>query len=172
MLSVSTNSIRRSRLGRLTPCLFALLGLLAVRASSADDAQAREVIGNWLTQDRDGIIQISVASDGTYQGRIVCCDDAHRLDQNNPDPALRHEPLVGHIIMQGMRYEGGGRWSGGTIRDPNNGRSYKCRLQLLDSDRLQLRGFIGFSLLGRSQLWTRHLGSSMDLPPPSEKKPD
>ena len=123
------------------------------------------MLGNWLTQDRDGIIEISVAVDGTYQGRIVGGNEPARLDTTNPDPALRNERLLGHVIMQGMRYVGDGRWSTGTIRDPNNGHTYKCRMQLLAPDRLQIRGFLGVSLLGRSQVWTRYTGTSMELPP-------
>ncbi len=136
----------------------------APASEAAADAKAQMVLGNWLTQDRDGIIQISLARDGSYQGRIVGGNGPGRLDTTNPDPALRTEPLRGHVIMQGMRYEGDGHWSTGTIRDPNNGHIYKCRMQLLAPDRLQIRGFLGVSLLGRSQVWTRYTGTSMDLP--------
>lgn len=161
--------LSRSRRGPRT--LLCALLLLALRAGAADpplpgsDPQAREVLGNWLTQDHDGIIEISVASDGSYQGRIVGGDDPERLDTTNPDPALRGERLQGHVIMRGMRYVGDGHWSSGTIRDPDNGHVYKCRLQLLGPNRLQVRGFLGISLLGRSQVWTRYTGSRMDLRP-------
>ena len=133
--------------------------------SAVTEVQAQQVLGNWLTQDRDGIIEISLASDGSYRGRIVGGNDPGRLDTTNPDPALRTERLKGHVIMQGMRYIGDGHWSTGTIRDPNNGHIYKCRMQLLAPDRLQIRGFLGVSVLGRSQIWTRYTGTSMDLPP-------
>jgi uncharacterized protein (DUF2147 family) len=147
---------------RLT--LLALLGLsLAPAALSADD-QAAQILGNWLTEPRDGIILISLASDGSYQGRIVGGNDPHRLDQHNPDQARRSQTLLGQTILQGMKYDGQGKWSGGSIYDPDSGRTYKCRLERLDQDRLQVRGFIGFSLLGRSQVWTRYLGSAMTLP--------
>jgi uncharacterized protein (DUF2147 family) len=69
------------------------------------------------------------------------------------------------MIFQGMKYDGQGKWSGGSIYDPDSGRSYKCRLETLDPERLQVRGFIGFALLGRSQVWTRYRASSMTLPP-------
>jgi uncharacterized protein (DUF2147 family) len=149
--------------------LLCLSAWLADRVAYADesapaDAETR-VLGNWLTQDHDGIIQISRAADGSYQGRIVGGTDPERLDTTNPDPALRHERLQGHVIMQGMHYIGDGRWSTGTIRDPDNGRVYKCRMHLLAADRLEIRGFFGVSVLGRSQIWTRYSGSSMDLRP-------
>jgi uncharacterized protein (DUF2147 family) len=144
--------------------LLAWLGLpLALKVSAADD-QAAQILGHWLTEPRDGIIEISVANDGSYQGKIVGGNDPQRLDQHNPDPARRSLTLLGQTILQGMKYDGGGEWSGGTIYDPDSGRTYKCRLARLDLDRLQVRGFIGIALLGRSQVWTRYLGSSMTLP--------
>ena len=160
-----------SRLRLLCSALLCTLFLLDRSAFAADpivvpdDAPARQVLGTWLTQDRDGIIEISVAANGTYQGRIVGGNDPDRLDDTNPDPALRREHLQGHLIMQGMRYLGEGHWSTGTIRDPNNGHVYKCRLQLLSPELLRVRGFLGISLLGRSQLWTRYTSKKMDLRP-------
>jgi uncharacterized protein (DUF2147 family) len=141
-----------------------LLLALAAPMTGASDDQARLILGNWLTEPRDGIIQISMAGDGSYQGKIVGGNSPQRQDQHNPDPARRSQLLLGQTIFQGMKYDGEGQWSGGTIYDPDSGRTYKCRLQRLDQDRLQVRGFIGFSLLGRSQVWTRYLGSSMTLP--------
>lgn len=146
-------------------CLCASPAFAGDRPAVSDDALAHQVLGDWLTQGGDGIIQISRAPDGTYQGRIVGGDDPERLDTTNPDPALRGERLQGHVIMRGMRYVGDGHWSSGTIRDPDNGHVYKCRLQLLGPNRLQVRGFLGISLLGRSQVWTRYTGSRMDLRP-------
>lgn len=133
-------------------------------SAPANDEGAARVLGNWLTADRDGIVQISVAADGTYQGRIVGGDNPHRQDSNDPDPGRRGLQLRGMIIMHGMRYEGDGKFAGGTIYDPDSGHTYKCHLEVLDNDRIKLHGYIGFSLLGRSQVWTRYLGTSMDLP--------
>ena len=141
-----------------------LLLALAAPMTGASDDQARLILGNWLTEPRDGIIQISIAGDGSYQGKIVGGNNPQRQDQHNPDPARRSQLLLGQTIFQGMKYDGEGRWSGGTIYDPDSGRSYKCRLELLEPDRLQVRGFIGFALLGRSQVWTRYQASSMTLP--------
>ena len=141
-----------------------LLLALAVPAAGASDDQAMLILGNWLTEPRDGIIEISIAGDGSYQGRIVGGNSPQRQDQHNPDPARRSQLLLGQVIFQGMKYDGEGKWSGGTIYDPDSGRTYRCRLERLDAERLQVRGFIGFALLGRSQVWTRYRGSSMTLP--------
>jgi uncharacterized protein (DUF2147 family) len=137
---------------------------LAVPTAGASDDQAMLILGNWLTEPRDCIIEISIADDGSYQGRIVGGNSPQRQDQHNPDPARRSQLLLGQKIFQGMKYDGEGKWSGGTIYDPDSGRSYRCRLERLDAERLQVRGFVGFALLGRSQVWTRYRGSSMTLP--------
>jgi uncharacterized protein (DUF2147 family) len=142
-------------------------------AGSAGDARdgaggaADSILGNWLTQKRDGIIRIGRSADGHYEGRIVGGDSPGRLDSNNPDPARRGERLLGTTIMHDMKYDGDGRWSGGTIYDPESGHTYKCRLELRAHDQLRVRGFLGVSLLGRSQIWTRYLGSAMQLPAPA-----
>jgi len=139
-----------------------LLGASVAATAAAEPTQ--QVLGNWLTQDRDGIIQISRASDGSYQGRIVGGDDPGGRDNKNPDLALRSRPLRGTVIMHGLRYAGDGHWTDGTIYDPDSGHNYHCSLELVAPDRLKIHGYIGIPLLGRSQTWTRYLGTSMDLP--------
>ncbi len=142
------------------------VGAAPAAGSRPGSDPALTVLGNWLVQSRDGIIEISLAPDGTYQGRIVGGTDPHSLDSNNPDPAKRRNTLKGTLIMTGLKYDGDGRWSGGAIYDPDSGKLYSCSLQLIDRDLLKLRGFLGISLLGRSQLWTRYLGTQMDLTGP------
>jgi uncharacterized protein (DUF2147 family) len=134
-------------------------------AKPADDAQATQILGHWLTQKQDGIIQISRTSEGLYQGQIVGGDDLQRVDTHNPDPTLRARRLLGLVILQDMQYDGAGHWSAGTIYDPDSGHTYRCRLEVRGADRLHVRGFLGVAALGRSQTWTRYRGSSMQLPP-------
>jgi uncharacterized protein (DUF2147 family) len=124
------------------------------------------ILGRWLTEPRDGIIEITRAEDGSLQGRIIGGNAPQRLDARNPDPARRQRLLLGQIILVGMRPEGENAWAGGTIYDPDSGRTYRCHIELLDPDRLKVRGFIGFSLLGRTQTWTRYRGTALELPGP------
>ena len=76
-----------------------------------------------------------------------------KVDRENPDPARRADPILGLRIVKGFAFADG-EWQGGTIYDPNNGKTYKCRMWF-DGETLKVRGFIGFSLLGRSTRWTR-----------------
>jgi uncharacterized protein (DUF2147 family) len=67
----------------------------------------------------------------------------------------RGQPKIGMVIIRNMQRDGD-VWSGGDILDPDNGKVYKCRLRVVDDNRsLEVRGFIGISLLGRTQMWER-----------------
>ena len=141
-----------SSLPRLT-LLFAMLAPLACWA--AEDA----IVGLWLSGDGDGWIEIRQQGDEVV-GIIAGSPnnkpgDPPRLDARNPDPALRHRKLDGMVFMTGFRYAGDDRWTGGTIYDPNSGNTYKGTMRLVDPNTLKLRGYIGISLFGRSDTWTR-----------------
>jgi len=134
-------------------------------AVAAADAQAKQILGRWLTETRDGIIEISLAADGTYQGQLIGGDQPKRVDTNNPDAARRSELLLGQVILLRLSYKGQAQWSGGSVYDPNSGRYYRCSVEMLDADHLRLHGFVGISILGRSQVWTRYTGTSLVLAP-------
>jgi uncharacterized protein (DUF2147 family) len=67
----------------------------------------------------------------------------------------KDQPILGMTILSGLRQEGE-VWTGGHILDPDNGKVYKCRIKVEEGGRkLEVRGYIGFSLIGRSQTWHR-----------------
>jgi uncharacterized protein (DUF2147 family) len=136
-----------------------------VSPARAADPALSSVVGNWMTEPRDGIIQVTVDAKGNLEGRIVGGNHPGLKDEKNPDPARRGAVLRGQVILKNMAYEGDGRWSGGTIYKPDNGSTYKCAVTLVGHDVLKVRGYIGFALLGITQRWTRYTGTSMDLPP-------
>ncbi len=63
--------------------------------------------------------------------------------------------LFAVALLAGFEYEGDGRWSGGTIYDPNSGKTYRCIVTKVDDSTLKVRGYIGVPLLGRTETWTR-----------------
>ena len=118
-----------------------------------------DIEGRWLSGDGDGWIEIALVGESLI-GKIAGSPndqpgDAPRYDDLNPDPALRDRPLIGMTIMSGFSYDGDGRWVGGRIYDPNSGKTYKAKIQQVDANTLKLRGYIGISLLGRTDTWTR-----------------
>ena len=78
-----------------------------------------------------------------------------KFDTNNPDEAKRGQPIIGLNLVNGFVYKGKGKWADGTIYDPDNGKTYSCKMTLKDANTLKVRGFIGVSLIGRTQVWTR-----------------
>ena len=66
----------------------------------------------------------------------------------------KNAPILGMNILTGLQKEGK-EWSGGKILDPKNGKEYKCYIQLLDENTLKIRGYIGFSVFGRTAIWKR-----------------
>lgn len=142
------------RIHRHLACLLLLLvpgALLADRTA---------VEGRWLTQDKDGWIRIELVGD-SLEGSIAGSpndDDEREFDDRNPDPSLRQRRLDGLTIMSGFEYDGDGRWENGTVYDPNTGKTYKCTLTQLNANTLKIRGYIGVSLFGRSETWSRDDG--------------
>ncbi len=129
-----------------------LLICTAVLAGPAD------IEGRWLSGDKTGWIEIRLV-DGKPVGIAAGATDPAdqgRVDKLNPDPALRGRPLLGITILQGFDYTAEHAWKGGTIYDPNSGNTYKSSITLLDRNTLKVRGYIGVSLFGRSDTWTRN----------------
>jgi uncharacterized protein (DUF2147 family) len=129
------------------------------------------ITGVWATDPEGGGGQAHieiVAVDGKYSGKIVWLEKPlytaededgeegePKVDKNNPDPGLQSRPIMGLELMSNFEYDGKGTWKKGTIYDPDNGKTYKCKLRIGDNGELLVRGFIGVSLLGRTSQWTR-----------------
>jgi len=145
-----------------------LLSLVPVAgAGGGGDA----ILGVWATDPEGGGGQahVEIYEEGDrYHGKIIWLSepvylegDPHgtvgeaKVDTENPDEALRSQPIVGLLLMIGFKYDGKGLWHKGKIYDPDNGKTYKAKLSLTEDDVLKVRGFIGFSLLGRTSEWTR-----------------
>lgn len=129
----------------------ALCGFLA--APLASDFGPDAVLGTWLTAAKDGRVTIYKCGD-KYCGRITWSDTPEDLDDKNPDPSQRSNKVLGMTIMWGFVHDGG-RWVGGRVYDPDSGKTYKGRMWLESADVLRLKGFVGITLLGRTETWTR-----------------
>ncbi len=78
-----------------------------------------------------------------------------KTDRYNPNPKLRDRPVLGMILMSDFVYVGKNLWEEGKVYDPESGKTYKCKMILKSANKLEVRGFIGFSLFGRTVTWTR-----------------
>lgn len=146
--------------------------LLAPLPALAADLPSDAVTGHWLTEEGSkggrARVEVSRTEDGEIVGEIVWLEEPRfppgepmagepKVDLENPDPEKRDRPVLGLEILSGFTYEGDGLWSGGTIYDPANGKTYKARMSLdsAEDDTLDLRGYVGIPLFGRTTTWTR-----------------
>ena len=111
------------------------------------------VLGEWLAESKDGKVLIYKQGE-KYFGKISWGRDGDKKDVNNPDTKLKTQPIIGSVILKGFDFTGK-VWENGTIYDPNNGKTYSCTIKMKKLNELEIRGFIGISLLGRTTVWTR-----------------
>jgi uncharacterized protein (DUF2147 family) len=149
---------------RLSQAASIMLAALALSPTPA--AAARDVTGVWVTDDGEGAVDIQPCGEQLC-GRIVWLKDPvdskgqPQRDSNNPNPAARQRLLCGAPILEGLKRQSDDSWDGGSIYDPEEGKTYKVTLKLDDQQRLQVTGYIGYKWLGETVVWTRgdaHLG--------------
>lgn len=116
------------------------------------------ILGVWYNTEKDGKIEIFKEGD-KYHGKLVWLkepeeDGQPKLDKNNSEESKRSRPLKGLKLLRDFEYQAGA-WENGTIYDPKNGKTYSCTMKLKNHDVLEVRGYVGISLIGRSVEWTR-----------------
>lgn len=126
----------------------------SVLAQSSEDA----ILGTWLNTEKTA--QIEIMKNGEqFLGKIISLeteaeDGKPITDTNNSDPELQNRPLKGLTILEGLSFKKGA-WEGGTIYDPNSGKTYSCEVKLKNQKVLEVKGYLGFSWVGRTVEWTR-----------------
>jgi uncharacterized protein (DUF2147 family) len=129
------------------------LGATAVHA-----ADAASPIGLW--KGSDDTFEMS-ESEGELSAKIVALsepnmtDGREKTDIYNPDATKRSRPIIGLVFITGCTKKSATRWENGTVYDPKDGKTYSCFVELQGSNRIKLRGFIGFAAIGRNYIWTR-----------------
>lgn len=138
-----------------------MLGLVAALSSGLLPGLATaSVEGFWLTQNERAVFRLSTCGERMC-GRLVWLadpfadDGGPKRDIVNPDPSRRDRPLCGSPLVSGLERAGEGRWEGGRIYNSRDGRTYGLDVELSDPDTLTIRGYLGISLLGRTQKWRR-----------------
>ena len=130
------------------------LVLCSVLNVLAQHTEADKIIGTYLTENKNAKVAIT-KSGNKYVGKLVWTKTQGKLDTHNPKAAERTKPLVGKSIVYGFTYSGKNVWENGKIYDPENGKTYSCKITMKSKGDLTVRGFIGISLLGRNTAWTR-----------------
>lgn len=140
----------------LFPVAALLLALAPVTGALAADQKADPSAINGIWQSKSGgYVQIHPQGDHWVGTVVGSSDGVARYDKNNPDPKLKGRRLLDVTLLKGLKYQGDNEWDDGSIYDPNNGKTYSAKATLKGPDTLEVRGYIGISLLGRSQTWHR-----------------
>jgi uncharacterized protein (DUF2147 family) len=143
----------------LTVC-FIFLNLITRAQAENPDA----ILGVWKNGEGTGQIRIEKAGD-KYQGKIVWLKEPidpetgkPKLDKLNSDKSVRSKPIMGMTNLWGFSWKGKNVWDDGKIYDPKKGSTYSCTIKMKDANTLEVRGYIGISLIGRTDNWTRQQG--------------
>ncbi len=120
------------------------------------------ILGVWKTGEGTGMVQVFKKGD-KYFGKIVWLkvpnnpDNTPRTDINNPEAKMQNRPLKGLENLRNFVFKGNNAWEDGNIYDPKTGNDYSCEIKLVDENTLEVRGYIGVSLFGRTDVWKRQV---------------
>jgi len=145
----------------ITTAVVLLLMAASAPNGMAQSHKADDILGTWLNQEATG--KITIYKEGEkFFGKLVwlrttldSITGLPRTDKENPDAKLKSTPLIGLVNLKNFTFNGKDEWSGGTIYDPKNGKTYKCYIQFESANKLKIRGYVGVSLLGRNTFWTK-----------------
>ena len=134
---------------------------LTLPGFSQDNRNPDAIIGTWLTGEGNGMVEI-YRNGEKFQGKIIWLkeplDDKTgkpKTDINHPDKSVQNRPILGLINLWGFTFNGRDKWENGRVYDPKNGKEYKCVISQKDPNTLEVRGYIGISLIGRTDVWKR-----------------
>jgi uncharacterized protein (DUF2147 family) len=139
---------------------------LLLTATTAFGAGQNNILGIWNTEMDESKVEIfrcgeKICGTVIWLKNPIYTDSRDGevgtpyIDRKNPDPALKSRPILGLRILEGFTAEGNNNWGNGTCYDPKSGNTYRGKIHLAAQDRLELRGFIGIPLFGRTSAWTR-----------------
>lgn len=117
------------------------------------------ILGQWINASGEAHIEIFKKNE-KYFGKIVWLKSpkdekgANKTDFKNPDPDLKSKPIMGLELLRDFVYEDG-KWTDGKIYDPKSGKTYSCNITEKSNGQLNIRGYIGISLIGRTEVWKR-----------------
>ena len=143
-----------------------LLGLFLTFALSttsvfAADNNPDAILGFWKTGEGNAVVQIYKKED-KYFGKIVWLKDPNdpatgkaKVDLKNVDPNLKSRPIMWMINLRDFKFAKNNLWEDGKIYDPKTGKDYSCKITAKDANTLEVRGYVGISLFGRTDTWKR-----------------
>ena len=121
---------------------------------------SQSILGKWKTIDDETGVEKSIIEiyevKGKIYGKVIEIFEAKNRNRKcelcTGDD--KDKPILGFTIIRGLKKDDD-EYNGGKIIDPKNGKSYKCYITIEEKDKLKVRGYVGISLLGRTQYWLR-----------------
>ena len=141
--------------------VFILFLLFAFFSNVNAQNKAEDLVGVWEPSSGKGRVKIEKIGDKFY-GKVVWLREPidpetgqKKLDKSNPDVTLRSRPRLGLRVLKDFTFVSKGIWDNGTIYDPENGSTYNCKITMKDINTLDIRGYIGVAVFGRTDVWKR-----------------
>jgi uncharacterized protein (DUF2147 family) len=138
---------------------FFMLGLLLFSTAARAQSKPDKLEGLWYNDIKSAKVEITRGNDGKFYGKVVWLKEPlkngkPKVDELNEDPKLRSRPRLGLQLLNGFVKDGDNKYDDGTIYDPLNGKTYSCKITY-KGNTLDIRGYIGISLFGRTTVWSR-----------------
>lgn len=151
-------AMRKFKLFLIVMLCLTCSGLNAQSVSS----ESQLILGFWLTGSKKAKVEVYRCGE-KYCGKIIWLkepvyeDGTPKRDKKNPEEKLRNRLINGMNILTDFEYDGDLEWEDGEIYDPENGKTYSCEIYMDEGDKntLNVRGYIGISLIGRTDIWNR-----------------
>jgi uncharacterized protein (DUF2147 family) len=128
--------------------------------------EGADILGYWVTEGGGSCVEIVERKENYFaiitalrapyfgEGEVEGMGGKPRTDIHNPDKALRDQPVIGLELMRDFTFTGS-QWVNGRIYDPENGKTYRCKMMLKEGGILNVRGYVGIPAFGRTTVWMR-----------------
>jgi uncharacterized protein (DUF2147 family) len=137
---------------------FTTIGMLS---SFTQVNKADAIVGFWKTGDGKAIVEIFKQAD-KYSGKVIWLAEPNdpetnkpKVDKKNEDEKLRTRPILGMVNLRDFKFIKTKLWEDGKIYDPKSGEDYNCTIKMTDDNTIEVRGYVGISLFGRTDTWKR-----------------
>lgn len=124
--------------------------LFAIPAQAADPVE-----GLWLTQNERSVINVHECDQGLCGDIYWIIEGGMQYDSENPDASKHDTPMCGLRILYGFEKDDEGKWEDGNIYKADEGDLYNANVSMNDDGTLKVRGYVGISMFGKSQTWTK-----------------
>ena len=138
---------------------FSILLLLTAITFSGFSQSKDAILGRWVNPSGEAHVEIFKKSD-KYFGKIVWLKNPRdeqgvaKTDVKNPEPGLKSKPILGLEMLKDFVFADG-KWTDGKIYDPKSGKTYSCNITQKGNNEISIRGYMGISIIGRSESWKR-----------------